>query len=186
MKSESEIRSRLNALVLQELDRRVQEATTRLPWLCTHNHQQLLDNRKSVEGVPNENYNRIVPRSHLPVAQTIGLCMLGASNPEEWPGDICDEPIDALRCPYFNPKRTKQDILAEYQQQMNDLKWVEVHMPEAFGLMWALEAMAQTSLPWWKRVWFWFVPMKPEPVQPQGIEVTALLPEGREDARVDS
>lgn len=184
MKSEAEIRTRLQELFLREFDRRVGESRTRLPWLCTHNHQQPLDNRKMVEGERNDSYNRITTPRRLPVARTIGLCMLGAQSPEEWPGDICDEPIDAMKCPYFTPKRSKNDILSEFADQVNDPAWVEAHMPEAHGLIWALEGFGATTLPWWKRAWFWLTSVEPAPpvVRPA---LAALLPEaGRDDAGV--
>ena len=91
MKSQIEVESRLKGLLCQELDRRVAESTRRLPKMCQHNYRHPLDHRKTVDGIPNPDHNRIAKHG-LPVAQTMGLCMLGsAEDPHSWRGDICEE-----------------------------------------------------------------------------------------------
>lgn len=178
MKTEEEVRSRLQGVLLREFDRRVAEAQERLPGGCVHNRQQPLDARKTVDGERNYNYNRITRGKGLPVYQTIGLCMLGSENPEEWPGDrICEEPLDAKRCPYFTPKFLKPEILASFKEEMEDPFWVEHNLPEAAALLWLLEEDAKAQLPWWKRVLFHFLTLKVEPVQKSSVDLTLLLPE---------
>lgn len=178
MKSEAEVRGLLKDLLSQEFDRRVSEAQLRLPRSCVHNHQQPLDVRKTVDGEPNSAYNRITQdRHHLPVVQTLGLCMLGASDPEEWPGDrICEEPIDAQRCPDFTSRLSKEEVLASFKAQVGDPQWLEAHLPKAAMLLWVLgQYQVPTSPPWWKRILFRFTPLKMEPQKP--FELSTLLPE---------
>jgi hypothetical protein len=155
MKPTAEIEARIRYLLCAELSRRVMEAETRLPHLCVHNHRQPLDTRKTVEDLPNEAYNRTTDPEHrgLPVAQTIGLCMLGAEDITSWPGNICEDPIDAQRCPYFNPSTSKTVIFERFKANMGDVEWVQQNMPEAYALLWVLESVGVT-LPWWKRLWF--------------------------------
>ena len=177
MKNRDEIQNRIHTLLLAELDRRVAEANQRLPGRCQHNHRQPLDSRKEVAGEPNDGFNR-VDRRHLPVVQTIGLCMLGADDPAEWQGDICDEPLDAQRCPSFTPTRTKDDILAEFRQDIEDEVWLSANLPAVAALLWALDESAPNyHLPWWKRLWFRFLRLRTEPVR----TVAGLLPAGGDD-----
>jgi len=147
MKEESEVRGRLNKLLSEELGRRIAAATEKLPCRCVHNYRHPLDQRKTVDGEPNENYNRIADHRGLPVVQTIGLCMLGSDNPEEWGGTICEEPLDAKRCPDFKPLKTKPELLKEFREQLKDEAWARANMPEAFALMWFLEEIEAKDQP---------------------------------------
>jgi hypothetical protein len=111
-----------------------------------------------VAGEKNAQYN-VISGKHLPV---IGLCMLGSEDPTLWPGNICEDPIDAKRCPYFTPIDTKESVQAEFYAQIRDLTWVEANMPEVAGLLWALGSDAIPALPWWKALWFRFVQIRPD------------------------
>ncbi len=160
MRTEADVQDRIRYLLTKELDRRVAEAHVRLPHKCRFNHRQSLDVRKTVGGEPNENYNRIAG-DHLPV---IGLCMLGAEDVTQWNGTICEDPIDAQRCPYFDPTDTKEAVLESFNQQLRDLAWVEANLPEVHGLLWALGSESQPSLPWWKAIWFKLLRIRPDPI----------------------
>lgn len=176
MRSTSEIEDRIRYLLCTELDRRVEEASRRRPKLCSHNHRQPLDTRPTVDGDVNETFNRTTDRRGLPVIQTIGLCMLGAEKIEEWPGSICEDDIDARRCPYFDPTHKREDLWRELVEQVNDPAWLRVHMPEISALYWVLDAeSAYVRLPWWKRLWFRFLRINVEPVLPP-FDASHLLP----------
>jgi hypothetical protein len=163
MRIEGEVQDRIRYLLTQELDRRVTEACARLPHKCKNNHRQSLDVRKKVGGETNEQYNQVVGR-HLPV---IGLCMLGASDPTQWNGTICEDPIDAQRCPDFDPTDTRVSVRNSFDLQLTDLGWVAENLPGVYELLWALGSNAMPKLPWWKEVWFWFVRIRPDPILPQ-------------------
>lgn len=179
MKPTPEIEARIRFLLCEELSRRVSEAETRLPHLCVHNHRQPLDARKTVEDMPNDSYNRTTDPNGLPVLQTLGLCMLGADNPQQWQGNICEDPIDAQRCPYFTPAATKSSIFNSFKANVEDLDWVRRNLPEMYALLWVLDG-ARTSLPWWKHLWFRLLRIHVAPVLSSDA-VVPLLPPVPED-----
>lgn len=183
MKTQKEIEDRLRGLLCQELDRRVQEAMSRLPHRCSHNYRHPLDHRKTVEGEPNPAYNRISDGKGLPVAQTMGLCMLDSLSKDDWKGDICEDPIDAQRCPYFNPVDTVPQV---YEGLLRDLERRDLS-PDVRALFWVLGESRKPSLPWWKRLWFRYIlRVSYEPLQSPIRELARdLLPELGEDAQHD-
>lgn len=153
MKSRSEIKAWLHQLIQEELARRLQEAQTRLPHVCVHHHDQPLDYRKHVDGLLNPAYNRISSGRSLPVMQTIGLCMLNSESSEDWRGDICEDPEDALRCPYFQARETREEVVAKLASSLE-------HNPsdvstEIAVLCTVLDDQAVLWVPWWLRWWYW-------------------------------
>ncbi len=162
MKDQSDILIRVRELVHAERERRLAEAQLRLPHLCTHNHRQPLDTRPTVEGEVNPTFNRISPNG----TPTIGLCMLGADSPEEWLGTICEEPIDAQRCPYFNTTQSEEVVLAAFQHDLTTPEWVSANMPELAALLWVLEGSELPRLPWFRRFLLRFRSFKVEPLKP--------------------
>lgn len=162
MRSEQEVQDRVRHLLTQEINLRAKAACARLPHLCKHNRRHPLDVRKSVEGERNQQYNQLSGR-HLPV---IGLCMLGAESPTTWPGNICEDPIDAQQCPFFDRIETKEAaverVQAEFYQQIRDLQWVQDHMPEVAGLLWALDSKDLPGLPWWQTLVFRWLQVRPD------------------------
>jgi hypothetical protein len=144
MKSANEVEVRVRELLGAELKRRL--SRERLPCLCVHNHQQPLDYRKSVYGEVNHHYNRISreeetpdgARVTLPVVQKIGLCMLGSESVDSWQGTICDEPIDAQRCPYFEFKEARSQVYEGFVSDVSDPAYVEASLPAVHSLLWVL------------------------------------------------
>jgi hypothetical protein len=175
MKTKEEIRSLVRQMLLDEFDRRFKDLTKRLPCKCIHNHRQDLDTSPVLDEQLNEGYNRL-DRKHLPMAPTIGLCMLGSEDAQTWNGTICDEPIDAQRCPDFTPWETKESFLEDFTKQVLDPKWLETNLPVAYGLILASEIEPPFKLSWWKRLLFRLRIIKLEPVQPS-FDVRNLLPE---------
>jgi len=176
MRSDDQIECRIRKLLVEELDRRVAEASQRLPLLCVHNHRQPLDERREVYGEVN-GYNRITDGNGEGVIQTLGLCMLGASRPEEWRGTICEDDLDAKRCPYFTPIKTKKVIWDEFQRDVRDGPWLAAHLPAVSELSWTLNHGRMPQLPWWKRLWHrWFLRIVVVPPLP--VDDPALLPPG--------
>ncbi len=177
MKTREEVESRLRALLVEELDRRVEEARKRRPHLCRFNHQHLLDDRKTVDGESNDRYNQITVGLWEPVDRTIGLCMYGQEDPEEWGGNICEDDIDAQRCPMFEPIKTKETILEELSEQIGTPGWVDRNMPGVVELAWVLDKVAVVPpLPWWKRFWYHHIlRIRIEPLK-ASVNILNLLP----------
>lgn len=159
MRSEIDVQDRIRYLLTQEINRRIKDARARLPHKCKLNARHPLDVRKTVDGERNPHYNQVAAGKHLPV---IGLCMLGAEDPTKWQGNICEDPIDAQQCPYFDPIDTKETVQTDFHLQIRDLEWVQANLPEVAGLLWALGSEALPKLPWWKELWFRWVQIRPD------------------------
>jgi len=95
--------------------------------------------------------------------------MLGSSTPEEWKGTVCEDPIDAQRCPYYDPTVTKAAVEQDFYASLKDQEWLRSNIPEAHALLWVLDRQVRSEdLPWWKRLWFSFlVRVKPKPQLPE-------------------
>ena len=184
MKTFEEVWARARALVNAELERRLVEASKRLPHLCTFNHRQPLDVRPTIEGAVNAGYNT-VSYHH---GQTIGLCMLGAqkvdgrwmvagSDQEEakWAGTICEDPIDAQRCPYFESAVSKETVLNEILNDLANSEWLTQNMPELQVLLWVLDEEAPPRFSWLERLRMHFRVVSLEPLQPS-VDPLQLLP----------
>jgi len=168
MKSEVEIVEKVRFLVRAELDARMASFEVKLPHKCHHNHRQPLDHRRYVEGERNPTYNRVTTKEGYAVEQTIGLCMLNTTS-EEWKGTVCEDPIDAQGCPYYDPIESRRDVYTSFLVNVGDPFWRQEHMPELHALLWVLGVnVVHMSYPtWWDRFLALF---RPPPL---------LLPEGQ-------
>jgi len=95
--------------------------------------------------------------------------MYGAEDPEKWPGDICEDEIDAKRCSWFEPVQTKDELLKDFSDQLYQEGWVEDNMPDVAQLLWVLGTSSAGEVqllvvPWWKRLWYRFLRIRVEPV----------------------
>jgi hypothetical protein len=128
----------------------------------------------------NDAYNRIaVVGSNVPVSETIGLCMLGASDIEQWKGAVCEDDMDAMRCPYFSPTKTKGDIWDDFCRDISDAGWVSQNMPAIRELLWVV-GDHPLGLPWWKDLWYrWVLRIKVVPALP--VSDPDLLPPGLDE-----
>lgn len=160
MRTEQELKARVRELVAQELNHRITEAGRRLPSYCLHHFDHTLDSRKTVDGFPNPDYNRIT--THLSV---IGLCNLGVEDPESWNGTICDEEIDAKKCPKFQSIKKKSDIIAELESDLKNPVWLKENMPELSTLVWVLSSV-ELRVPLWRRVLMFLRVIRVEPKAP--------------------
>ncbi len=166
MKNPEEVQARAKWYVETELERRLSQASRRLPILCQHNHRQALDIRKLVEGEPNPDYNK-------QTGPTIGLCMLG-SDDGTWQGTVCEDDIDAQTCVYFAPIDTKDSILAQFHEDLSNPSWVEANMPVLYELLWVLSDFTPPQPRFWFRIWCFFMHIQIEPVRPRLSPVDIL------------
>ena len=175
MRNVTAVEDRIRGLLFEELQRRVAFAEMRLPVRCAHNKQNPLDSRHYHEGEDNSRYNMITTSPGSATRHTIGLCMYGAENPEEWPGNLCEDKIDAQRCPIFKPRQSKEDIRKEFQEELCDSTWVENNLPRVSELLWVLDSSLSYREPWWVRLWWKFLRINLEKVQ-VGVDLVRYLP----------
>jgi hypothetical protein len=177
MLNDVEVEDRIRFVLAEAFEARVQEVTRRLPHLCRHNHRHFADTRKRHLGEPNEGYNRLTVAPREAVEQSLGLCMLGSESHADWKGDICEDPIDAQRCPYFEPVLDKTAIWQDFQDMLQDAGRLRAELPEVYGLLWALGgSTSQLVMPWWKRLWYRLLRVRVEPLQVEQIDSVKLLP----------
>lgn len=181
MKTLGEVEARIRKAIEVELARRLRREV--LPHHCSHNHRQPLDHRRAIYGEPNEHYNRVslgvVDGVSLPVLQTVGLCMLGADSPSEWQGTICEDPIDAQRCPKFEQKVSDAAVYEEFLEDLRNPVWLEANLPEVSALLWVVEtgiAVSARRRPWWVRLWWWALRGPLGKVSTETAEISVYLP----------
>lgn len=157
MRARVEIESQVRTLLVAELRRRLNRE--KLPHLCTHNYRHPLDHRRAVYGETNDTYNRISAGSEggisLPVVQSIGLCMFGSESAETWPGNICEEPLDAQRCPLFQYRVTRAEVYAAFVSDLANPSWVETSLPAVSALLWVLGSTLAVRTSRFARLWAW-------------------------------
>lgn len=133
MRSEKEIHRQVESLVNHHFEDQVQEKTRRLPNNCVHHLNHNIDVRERVNGERNPAYNRLDGKIGLEV---VGLCMYGSEDKESWPGNICEDELDAIRCPLFTPLQSVGEIKEEFENQLKDPHWVKEKLPEVAALLW--------------------------------------------------
>jgi len=166
MKSKAEILDHYNSLISDIASARVKAAEARLPRFCKYHLEHSLDVRKQVGGEPNPRYNFII------TSRTLGLCVKGSEDPETWNGDICEDDVDAQRCPYFELKVTKEQLLTQVNKELSDLDWLKQNQPDVYALAWVLEETPKLS--WWQRLWLKLRPLRVR----RALPVVPLLPSG--------
>lgn len=123
MRSETVIRDKLKDLRFKTRLRFLKENLSVRPCNCVHNH----------------------------VDRDIQLCMLGADDPENWPGNICDTDEIATSCPFFKCKNDPDSLKAKFRTT------IEPDHSEIQLLMWALELESyEDDYTWWQRLKTWW------------------------------
>jgi len=123
MKEEAAIRQKLKQVLLRHLQKRLREVFRRRPRTCLHNHSFDL-------GRPGDE---------------VGMCFFILNGKPR--GIPCDERIEghgveqAKRCPYWEPRRGKEDVRAEFRSTLEsgNLGVIAAEFPDTAALMWVLE-----------------------------------------------
>jgi hypothetical protein len=149
-------------LISTELRVRLLGLTKRRPERCAHNCLHQLDDRRTISGIPNPNYNRLSPPddSQLP---RIRLCLYYDDL------RICEEAFVAESCEAFTPLMGKDQAVEELEAQLRDSEWVGKHMPELAALLWVLDQ--KPTIPWYMRLLVWVYRPKIEPAKPENYLV---------------
>ena len=120
MKVEAAVRHKLRQVLFRHLKRSLATSLQKLPHTCIHN------------GRPRA---LTLPR----------LCLLGAGHAGTWAGVTCDADTpggveQAKACPYWEPRRTKDEIKAAFKMLVSqNPAAVAAEFPDAAALMWVLD-----------------------------------------------
>jgi hypothetical protein len=115
MRKESEIRKKLRKLKFRYWSKFYKQHTKPLPENCSHN--SYASGQSDIEG----NY----------------LCMLGAEDPTQWKGNICDTEEFAQGCPYFQCRFSKEQLKDDFEEALMDNLFVDFR--DVAILMWVLD-----------------------------------------------
>lgn len=143
MLQEKEISKKIRSLQLAVILANVRDQLRRAPHNCKYHHDHKIPNTE----------------------ETIGLCMYGSDDPENWPGDVCDQDEIAQACPMFSCKTTKQQALKHEAGRLQNPVIVKENYPEIAALLWVLtedtswmimgpepEQTYLMDLSWWDRM----------------------------------
>ena len=120
MKSEGAVRRKLQQVLFRYLKQRLALNFQKLPQTCGFN------------GKPT---SIRLPR----------MCLYGANFPGSWQGKVCDVDVEggveqARGCPYWKPRRSKEEIKAEFNASMSrNRAVVAAEYPDAAALLWVLD-----------------------------------------------
>jgi len=134
VKTQREVLERIRQLKFRYLGRILRKELRRRPQNCHFNNQHQI--RKEGED------------------QTVRLCTLGVEDPE-WKVDICDTAKQAATCPAFIPKRPREEIEAEFEENVKDPDWLREHYRDLYTLTWVTNGV-EPKYTLWDRFWlFW-------------------------------
>lgn len=143
VKSETEIRRRLNKLRTRYLNKHVQETQRRFHKNCVYNqaHQpKALPYPSSpefeFERAPRKNRTLVVLQES---PKAIRLCMYGSESSETWSGDICDSDSVSASCPMFRPHVSSHEAALEFEHALSDDETVLKSFPDIAALQWVLD-----------------------------------------------
>lgn len=122
MKTEAQVRHKLQQVKFRHLKREIRTGMSRKPCNCENNGLVNMEN-----------------------GSTMGICLLGAGQSGYWQGILCDESRGGLRvaetCPNFNAIRTPTEIRSEFDTflKSNNRAVVAEKYPDVAALLWVLE-----------------------------------------------
>lgn len=111
MRQEKEIKKRIKELKHRYLRREVKKRLRKIPENCYWNYRHIL----------RDSGGKVILDEYTCKPKTIGLCMLGSEDRQEWRGDICEHLEDMEDCPSFIFKMSKKEIKEEFDAKLGDL-----------------------------------------------------------------
>lgn len=120
MKSQGQVKRKLKQVLFRHMKRHLSSSLSRVPRNCMYNRVPTTAEGQVMQGLPR-------------------LCIHAMQA-----GCVCDEAYDSsieyAKCPYFQPKNSKQTLKEEFVQlAKSDRAVVAETMPDAAALMWVLE-----------------------------------------------
>jgi hypothetical protein len=132
MKDEDEIKKKLEEVKYQYFKREYQEKFSCKPENCIHNYR------------------------HEEDGEEIGLCMLGAENPEEWPGNVCDDVSTAKSCPFFEVRHQEDELREEFEEEIQDVSVLASDYKDIAALRWVLNGEVDSHFTVWSKIRLFF------------------------------
>lgn len=178
MKSESQIRQRLEKLRVRYTTKYMEASQCRSYLNCVYNlkHQTQKLKYKDSDLVLTE--YEMYPKSVSslvvinPDSDSVHLCIYGSENPETWNGDICDTDEVAKECPMFKPWKSIKEAREEFEALLEDDQYIYRNHPDIAALQWALNIrLHQYKIPWYYRLILWIKSkfIRTEPVVPKSL-----------------
>jgi hypothetical protein len=146
MRESAEIRRRHRALKYDLRKRLLIQHLKQAPCNCVYNYAEPVERSEPLDG----------GASSGPVR----LCMLGAEDRQNWPGNVCDTVENARSCPFYEPRHEREDVLARLAEGMSDPEWIAEQDPELATLHWVL-GEPEPQQPWYVRLVDWLSGTQP-------------------------
>lgn len=83
--------------------------------------------------------------------EDVRLCMLGASDIKNWPGNMCNTVENAKSCPFYSPVHAREDVVNEFESVLSDPNALRELDLELYVLKWVLEDSTPST--WFQRLW---------------------------------
>lgn len=144
MQDEGKVKKKLKDAKFRYMKRELRGKLKQCPENCQHNFRHKFTAYEYAEG----------DSKPVPYEGELGLCMYGASNPEAWPGKICDDVKTAEECPLFLGKFDKEEIKSAFNARLDDPVIVAEEYKDIAALQWVLgENVAELDPSWHQRAW---------------------------------
>ena len=141
MRSEEQVRKRLQDLKYRYLQRLLRSRLRRRPHNCQFNkeHTFTKDGKEF----------------------TVRLCMLGVER-QDWNVDICEDAKQAATCPAFLPVETRESVEAEFETSLRDPDTLKGKYRDLLALAWVLGDTESSKYTIFQRFWLtvtaWLAP----------------------------
>jgi hypothetical protein len=82
--------------------------------------------------------------------------MLGAENPEEWPGNVCDDVSTAKSRPFFEVRHQEDELREEFEEEIQDVSVLASDYKDIAALRWVLNGEVDSHFTVWSKIRLFF------------------------------
>lgn len=132
MKTQIEIERRLIKLTNRHKKRHLGANLSKLPENCKYNY---LHEPNTLEYNSSLDDSDVVKISE---DKPVRICMYGSENPAKWNGDICDTKEVSSGCGYFCPKKSADQLSAEFNEMITDDGYTIENYSDVAALQWVV------------------------------------------------
>lgn len=145
MKTEEDVRARLESLRSKYLRRHVRASQRREHRNCVHNAEHIpkpLPYKRQIptdlERAPRRQVSLVVLNDDEN-SRSIRICMYGADTPSAWQGNTCDSDDVSADCPMFQPMLSSHEAALDFEQSLEDDATVLQKYPDVAALQWVVQ-----------------------------------------------